>query len=231
MERNKEMKTKGFKLSLVLVLSLSLLGMGCSASNAVKGGAIGAGAGAVIGGVIGNQVGSTAVGAIIGAAVGGTAGALIGNYMDKQAEEIQNDIKDAKVERIGEGIKITFNSGILFETNSADLQPTAKANIEKLSTILNKYQDTIILIEGHTDSTGTEAYNQTLSEKRSQSVAQYTQSQGVATTRFTVKGYGESQPLVSNSTSDGRRQNRRVEVAIMANDDLKKAAEKNQMPQ
>ena len=109
------MKTNGFKLSLVLVLSLSLLGMGCSASNTVKGGAIGAGAGAVIGGVIGNQVGSTAVGAIIGAAVGGTAGALIGNYMDKQAEEIQNDIKDAKVERIGEGIKITFNSGILFQ--------------------------------------------------------------------------------------------------------------------
>ncbi|RPH36669.1 OmpA family protein, partial [bacterium] len=179
---------------------------------------------------IGKQAGNTAVGAIIGAAVGGTAGALIGNYMDKQAEELQNDIKDAKIERVGEGIKITFNSGILFKTNSADLQPEAKANIEKLGTILKKYADTNILVEGHTDSTGTDVYNQTLSEKRAQSVAQFTQNQGVASTRFTIKGYGESQPLVSNSTTDGRQQNRRVEIAIMANDDLKKAAEKNQMP-
>lgn len=225
------MKTYGLTLGIVLFVCLSLLGMGCSASNTVKGGAIGAGTGAVIGGLIGHAAGNTAVGAIIGAAVGGTAGALIGNYMDKQAEEIQNDIKDAKVERVGEGIRITFNSGILFKTNSADLQPAAKANIEKLGTILKKYADTNILIEGHTDSTGTDAYNQTLSEKRAQSVAQYTQGQGVASTRFTIKGYGESQPLVSNSTADGRQQNRRVEIAIMANDDLKKAAEKNQMPQ
>lgn len=225
------MKAEGFKLSVVLVLCLALLGMGCSASNTVKGGAIGAAAGGVLGAVIGKQAGNTAVGAIIGAAVGGTAGALIGRYMDKQAEEIQNDIKDAKVERVGEGIKITFNSGILFKTNSADLQPAAKANIEKLGTILKKYADTNVLIEGHTDSTGTDTYNQGLSERRAQSVASYTQSQGVAPNRFTVKGYGESQPVVSNSTADGRQQNRRVEIAIMANDDLKKAAEKNQMPQ
>src|SRR5512140_3513800 len=122
--------------SVAAVLVAALLAWGCSASNTVKGGAIGAGAGAVLGGVIGKQAGNTAVGAIIGAAVGGTAGALIGNYMDKQAEELQNDIKDAKVERVGEGIRITFNSGILFKTNSADLQPAAKANIEKLGTIL-----------------------------------------------------------------------------------------------
>src|SRR5512142_1106540 len=120
------MKREIFKISVVLEICLALVGMGCSASNTVKGGAIGAGAGAVIGGVIGHAAGNTAVGAIIGAAVGGTAGALIGNYMDKQAEEIQNDIKDAKVERVGEGIRITFNSGILFKTNSSDLQPAAK---------------------------------------------------------------------------------------------------------
>lgn len=225
------MKTEGFKLSVVLVLCLALLGMGCSASNTVKGGAIGATAGGLLGAVIGKQAGNTAVGAIIGAAVGGTAGALIGRYMDKQAEEIQNDIKDAKVERVGEGIKITFNSGILFKTNSSDLQPEAKANVEKLGAILKKYADTNILIEGHTDSTGTDAYNQSLSERRAQSVASYTQAQGVASTRFTIRGYGESQPVVSNSTAEGRQANRRVEVAIMANDDLKKAAEKNQMPQ
>jgi outer membrane protein OmpA-like peptidoglycan-associated protein len=225
------MKPDGFRLSLALVLCVVLAGMGCSASNTVKGGAIGAGAGAVIGGVIGNQMGNTAVGAIIGAAVGGTAGALIGNYMDKQAEELQNDIKDAKIERIGEGIKITFNSGILFKTNSADLQPAAKENIEKLGTVLKKYADTNILVEGHTDSTGTDAYNQALSERRAQSVALFTQNQGVAGTRFTIKGYGESQPVAPNATAEGRQKNRRVEIAIMANDDLKKAAEKNQMPQ
>ena len=225
------MKTYGLKLTIVLVLCLALMGLGCSASNTVKGGGIGAAAGGLLGAVIGKQAGNTAVGAIIGAAVGGTAGALIGRYMDKQAEEMQNDIKDAKIERVGEGIKITFNSGILFQTNSAELQPQAKANIEKLATILEKYKDTNILVEGHTDSTGSDAYNQTLSEKRAQSVVQYAQGKGVAPGRFTVKGYGESQPVAPNATVDGRQANRRVEVAIMANDDLKKAAEKNQMPQ
>ena len=225
------MKTNGLKLGIVLVLCLSMLGMGCSASNTVKGGGIGAAAGGLLGAVIGKQAGNTAVGAIIGAAVGGTAGALIGNYMDKQVEEMQRDIKDAKIERVGEGIKITFNSGILFKTNSAELQPEAKANIEKLGAILKKYDDTNILVEGHTDSTGSEAYNQTLSEKRAQSVAQYAENQGVAVTRFTTKGYGKSQPIAPNATVEGRQQNRRVEIAIMANDDLKKAAEKNEMPQ
>jgi len=217
------------KVGLILAITGVILLNGCSASNTVKGGAIGAGAGAVIGGVIGNQVGSTAVGAIIGAAVGGTAGALIGNYMDKQAEELQNDIKDAKIERVGEGIKITFNSGLLFKTNSSELQSQAKANIEKLGAILKKYDDTNILIEGHTDSTGTDAYNQKLSEKRAQAVAAFSQSQGVASTRFTIKGYGESQPVAPNATSEGRQLNRRVEIAIMANEDLKAAAEKGEI--
>ncbi len=225
------MKSYAFKVSVVLLVCISMLGLGCSASNTVKGGAIGATAGGLLGAVIGKQAGNTAVGAIIGAAVGGTAGALIGRYMDKQAEEMQRDIADAKIERVGEGIKITFNSGILFKTNSADLQPEAKANIQKLGTILKKYADTNILIEGHTDDTGTDAYNQTLSERRAESVAQYTQNQGVDRGRFSVRGYGESQPVASNTTVEGRQQNRRVEIAIMANDDLKKAAERNQMPQ
>jgi len=214
-------------LMAVAVVSLTL--MGCSASNTAKGGAIGAGAGAVIGGVIGNQTGNTAVGAIIGAAVGGTAGALIGNYMDKQAEELQNDIKDAKIERVGEGIKITFNSGILFEFNSADLQSAAKTNIENLANILKKYKDTNILVEGHTDSIGTADYNQKLAERRAASVVQFAESLGVDQSRFTSRGYGFSQPVASNSTPDGRQANRRVEVAIMANEDLKEAAERNQV--
>ena len=223
------MKTDGFKLTVVLILCVALAGMGCSASNTVKGGAIGATAGGLLGAVIGKQAGNTAVGAIIGAAVGGTAGALIGHYMDKQAEELQNDIKDAKIERVGEGIKITFNSGILFQFNSADLQPEAKTNIENLANVLKKYKDTNILIEGHTDSVGTADYNQKLSERRAQSVTEFAEGLGVDPSRFTVKGYGFSQPVATNATPEGRQQNRRVEVAIMANDDLKKAAERNEV--
>lgn len=214
---------------VAMVLIASFLMMGCGASSAVKGGAIGAGAGAVIGGIIGKQAGNTAVGAIIGAAVGGTAGALIGHYMDKQAEEIQNDIKGAKVERVGEGIKITFDSGILFESGKSNLQPVAKANIDKLSVILNKYKDTNILIEGHTDSDGTEEFNQKLSESRANSVANDAKGQGVVGSRITTVGYGETQSVASNDTAEGKKLNRRVEIAIFANDELKDAAMKNQL--
>src|SRR5262249_16920798 len=146
--------------------------------------------------------GNTAVGAIIGAAVGGTAGALIGHNMDKQAEEMRRDLQNAKVERVGEGIKITFESGILFNTNSAELLPPAQADIAKLSTIVNKYPDTNILIEGHTDSTGSTDYNQKLSEKRAESVANFAKSQNVQGTRLTTVGYGESQPVASNASSE-----------------------------
>ncbi len=221
---------QSFRGSVILLLAGALLAWGCSSSNTVKGGAIGAGAGGVLGAVIGKQAGNTVVGAIIGAAVGGTAGALIGRYMDKQVEEMQRDIKDAKIERVGEGIKITFNSGILFAVNSATLTPDAEHNITELAKILNKYKDTNVLIEGHTDSTGTNEYNQRLSERRAGSVEQYVESLGVASSRLTAKGYGETQPVAPNATAAGRQQNRRVEVAIMANDDLKKAAERNQIP-
>lgn len=214
------------KSLLIFTLIVSLVITGCNASNAVKGGAIGVAAGGVLGGVIGKATGNTTLGAIIGAAVGGTAGALIGNYMDKQAEEIEKDIEGAKVERVGEGIKITFDSGILFKTSSADLQPEAKANIEKLAKVLNKYPDTNILVSGHTDSTGKLEFNQTLSEKRAKSVVDYASSIGVATNRFTQKGLGPNEPVASNDTPEGRLQNRRVEVAIFANDKLKDAAEK-----
>ena len=210
---------------LIPILCLAIVGLGCGASNTVKGGAIGAAAGGIIGGIIGKQAGNTAAGAIIGAAIGGTAGALIGNYMDRQAEEMRRDLAGAKIERVGEGIKITFDSGILFETNKSDLQAPARENLGKLSTILNKYPDTNILVEGHTDSTGSAEYNQKLSERRAEAVATYSKGLGVATTRFSTVGYGETQPVASNATADGRAQNRRVEVAIFANDKLKSAAE------
>jgi outer membrane protein OmpA-like peptidoglycan-associated protein len=223
------MNKTSFRATLIVVISAAILLHGCSASDTVKGGAIGAAAGGVIGGLIGKRAGNTAIGAIIGAAVGGTAGALIGHYMDKQAEEIQKDIEGAKVERVGEGIKITFDSGILFAVNSSNLTEQAKANVQKLATILNKYPDTNILVEGHTDSTGTEAYNQKLSERRASAVTDYTTGLGVSGARFKSMGYGESQPIASNATADGRSQNRRVEIAIFANDKLKAAAEKGKL--
>jgi outer membrane protein OmpA-like peptidoglycan-associated protein len=174
----------------------------------------------------GAGIGATAVGAIIGAAVGGAAGAYIGNYMDKQAAEIQRDLQGAKVERIGEGIKITFDSGLLFDVDKAVLKPASKTNLNELAVILNKYPDTNILLEGHTDSDGTEEHNLQLSEMRSNSVANYLASQQVMESRFTTMGYGESQPVADNTTKEGKAFNRRVEVAIYANDKLKKQAEK-----
>jgi outer membrane protein OmpA-like peptidoglycan-associated protein len=189
-----------------------------------KGAAIGAGAGAAAGGLIGRAAGSTAVGVLLGAVIGGAAGAYIGNYMDKQAAEIERDIAGARVERVGEGIKITFSSGIMFDVDRAVLKDQYKGETSELATILNKYEDTNILLEGHTDFTGTEEYNLDLSKKRSQSVANYLATQNVNPTRFTIMGYGESQPIASNETSEGRAQNRRVEVAIYANEKLKKVA-------
>ena len=149
--------------------------------------------------------------------------------MDKQAEEMKKDIEGAKIERVGEGIKITFESGILFKTNSADLQPAAQDNIGKLAVILNKYPDTNILVEGHTDSTGSAELNQKLSERRADAVAGFAKGKGVAASRFTTVGYGFSQPVASNVTPEGRAQNRRVEIAIFANDKLKDAAQSGQL--
>jgi outer membrane protein OmpA-like peptidoglycan-associated protein len=214
----------------ILILIVLLGSVSCKSwKRSEKGAAIGAGAGAAAGAVIGKQSGNTAVGAIIGAAVGGTAGALIGNYMDKQAEEMQRDLEGATVERVGEGIKITFDSGLLFATNSSELTPASKENLNELSKILNKYDDTNILVEGHTDNTGTDEYNQKLSEMRASGVENYLQQNNVSGSRITAKGYGEVQPVADNTTDASRAQNRRVEVAIYANKKLQKAAERGEI--
>ena len=215
---------KTLVVTLVIILALSLV-VGCaSMKKRDKGALIGAGTGAVVGAVIGKQAGNTALGAIIGAAVGGAAGAYIGNYMDKQAEEMKRDLEGARIERVGEGIKITFDSGILFDINKSNLRPEAIANLQKLAVILNKYEDTKILIEGHTDSTGTDEHNRDLSISRAQSVATTLSSDQVNATRFTIMGYGEAQPIADNGTVEGRQANRRVEIAIYANDKLKSVA-------
>jgi len=217
------------RTTFILLLSGALLitisSMGCSWSNKAKGGAIGAGAGGAVGGIVGHAAGNTAVGAIIGAAVGGTAGILIGNEMDKRAAEMRADLQGTRIERIGEGIKITFDSGLLFDVDKSELRPQAKTNIESLATILKKYSDTNIVVEGDTDNTGTEDYNVGLSNRRAQSVADYLTGLGVPGSRLSTVGLGETNPIASNDTDYGRQQNRRVEVAIFANDELKKAAQ------
>ncbi len=216
-------------LRYTLILALLLSALGCaSMSRTQKGAAVGTASGAAVGAIVGHAAGNTLLGAIIGGAVGGAAGTYIGHYMDKQAEELQRDLKGAKIERVGEGIKITFASGILFDTDKAELRPVAKDNLSELATILNKYSDTNILVEGHTDATGTEEHNLNLSVARAQATANYVTGLQVDPTRFTIMGYGESQPIADNNTVEGRQANRRVEIAIMANDKLKKAAKEGQ---
>jgi outer membrane protein OmpA-like peptidoglycan-associated protein len=212
-----------------LTLMFTFTASSCNVSRAAKGGAIGAGVGGAIGGVIGHKAGNTVVGVLVGAAVGGAAGALIGRHMDKQAAELKNDLKGATVQRVGEGILITFSDGLQFDVNSSDLRSNSRANLEELARVINKYDDTNILIEGHTDITGSLSYNQTLSERRAESVRRHLISQGVVATRLASVGYGPSQPLADNETVEGRQINRRVEVAIYANEKMKRAAERGQL--
>ncbi|MFH2108565.1 MAG: OmpA family protein [Chrysiogenia bacterium] len=212
-------------VTLFVVVVFILAAVGCASwSKTAKGGVIGGAGGAVLGGLIGHAAGNTVLGAIIGAAVGGAAGAVIGSYMDKQAKEMQRDIEGAEVQRIGEGIKITFDSGILYDIDKSDLRPVSKTSLAKLATILNKYPDTNILIEGHTDDTGSDEHNMTLSKERAQSVSLYLATHNVQSARFSVTGYGEAQPIVTNDSVEGRQKNRRVDIAVIANDKLKKAA-------
>ncbi|MEO5646919.1 MAG: OmpA family protein [Chitinophagaceae bacterium] len=213
----------------VLVISLAAIVVmaGCnSMTKTQKGAVIGTAGGGAIGAIIGKASGNTAMGAIIGATVGGVTGAIIGKKMDKQAEEIQNQVPGAKVERVGEGIVVEFNDKILFAFNSASLSSAAQASLDKLVNVLSKYPDTNLEIAGHTDSKGTDEYNLNLSDKRAGSVSSYISSKGVASNRVTTKGYGESVPKYSNDTEDGRSQNRRVEFLISANEKMKEDARK-----
>lgn len=211
---------------LVLAAAVLLFTTSCSNMNkSQKGTAIGAGGGAVVGGAIGKATGNTALGAIIGAAVGGTAGAVIGRKMDKQAEEIKNTVPSARVERVGEGITVEFDNAVMFGFNSYELMPAADTTLQNLITILNKYPHTNIEVQGHTDSTGTFEYNQTLSENRAHVAAEYLRNHGIAASRITEKGYGKTAPKYPNATAEGRAQNRRVEFVISADEEMRKEAE------
>ena len=205
-------------LGLLAITAGGSILSGCqSLSNKERGAIIGAAAGAGVGGVIGNQTGSTARGAIIGAVVGGAAGAIIGHQMDQQAKEIKQNIPGAVVERVGEGIQVTFESGLLFDYDSDRIKPTAAENLRSLARSLNKYPSTDLVIVGHTDAVGSDEYNADLSQRRSRAAANYLASLGVNPSRLRTYGRGESEPVADNTSDAGRQQNRRVEVAIFAN--------------
>jgi outer membrane protein OmpA-like peptidoglycan-associated protein len=191
-----------------------------------KGAAIGAAGGGAVGGVIGRASGNTALGAIIGATVGGVTGAVIGRKMDKQAKEIANSVPGAKVERVGEGIVVDFEEKILFGYDKSDLSGSAQGNLDKLVNVLKNYPETNIEVQGHTDSKGSDKYNQGLSERRANAVSTYLIGKNVAGSRITTKGYGETAPVADNDTEDGRAQNRRVTFLITANEKMKQEAKK-----
>jgi outer membrane protein OmpA-like peptidoglycan-associated protein len=212
------MRVSSIALGLLVTAASGPLLTSCSSlSNKERGAIIGAGAGAAVGGVVGNATGNTARGAIIGAVVGGAAGAIIGHQMDQQAKEIKQNIPGAVVERVGEGIQVTFESGLLFDYDSDRIKPAAAENLRSLAQSLNNYPNTDLVIVGHTDNVGSDEYNADLSQRRSRAAANYLASLGVNPNRLRTYGRGETEPVAANTTDAGRQQNRRVEVAIFAN--------------
>lgn len=218
-------KIKISKLLSVLVF-VGLLASGCKSMNKTqKGSIIGAAGGAAVGAGVGKAAHNTALGAIIGAAVGGVTGGVIGKQMDKQAEEIAK-IPGAEVKRVGEGINVTFESGVLFNVDESALNSSAQTKIKNLADIFTKYPDSYILVEGHTDASGSPDHNMALSERRAKSVAEYLQAQNVSSERIKTAWYGENQPKFPNDTEANKAQNRRVEFAIYANEALIEKAKK-----
>lgn len=220
-----------------LAVAVALLFSNCdavqNANNSQKGAVIGAAGGAILGAVIGNNTGKGGngeIGAVIGGVVGGAAGAIIGKQMDKQAQEIENEIPGAEVERVDDGIVVTFdgeNNGIYFDTNKFNINSDSKATLDKMAGILMEYPDTNVLVIGHTDSQGADDYNMTLSKNRAQAVTNYlTNDKGLSAGRFTTNWYGETSPIATNDTPEGRAQNRRVNIVIVPNEKMKQEAEK-----
>ena len=215
---------------LIPVLVGVAVSSGCASLNKKeKGAIIGSATGAAVGAAVGRANGSTAKGAIIGAAVGGTAGAVIGHQMDQQAKEIKQNIPGAVVERVGEGLQVTFESGLLFDYNSDVLREAARKNLATLAASLDKYPNTDVMVVGHTDATGSDAYNMTLSERRASAAVSYLATKGVTRTRLRSAGRGEVEPIAQNDTEANRQKNRRVEVAIYANEALKSSASRSAM--
>lgn len=224
------MKTgRSHHIAIVAVALATQLGTtACASMNkTAKGGIIGAGAGGVVGAAVGKATGNVARGAIIGAAIGGAAGAIIGHQMDEQAEEIAATVPGATVTRVGEGMVVTFDSGILFDFDRSDLRDNARDNLRNLANSLQKYPGEEVLVVGHTDAQGSDSYNQALSERRAQAAADFLQAQGIAASRIHTRGMGESDPVADNSTEAGRQANRRVEVVLYASEAWRKQVQQS----
>ena len=212
-----------------ITLAMGMLAVACCGTNQGTGALIGAGGGALVGGIIGKLAGNTAVGAAIGGAVGAGTGAIIGRHMDKVAEQAKQ-IENAKVEKVQdanglEAVKVTFDSGILFATNKADLNASSKNALAKFSNTLKSNNLLLVDISGHTDSSGNDGINIPLSNKRAQSVANYLMQCGVSSSQFkNIAGKGSSEPVADNSTAAGKQQNRRVEVFLYASKAMVDAA-------
>lgn len=225
----------------LLVAVVMMMAMGCETAKKTnktqRGAAAGAAGGAVIGGIIGNNVGNknnTVLGAIIGGVIGGVAGGIIGNKMDRQAEKIKNEIPGAEVQRVGEGIVVTFSEknpdgskmGVYFDFDKSDITANSKLALTKLVQIFKEYPETNLLVEGHTDDKGADAYNLALSERRAKAVGNYLKAEGISPARLTINWYGEVQPKVANTDDVNRAENRRVEFGITANEKMKAEAQK-----
>ena len=215
---------------IALVMGFCVALAGCNTWNNMsktgQGAIVGAGGGAALGSIIGAIAGNTGVGAAIGTAVGAGTGAVIGNRMDKVKKQAQAQLKNAEVETVKDNngldaVKVTFNSGILFATNKADLTPTSKSELSNLVNIMKQNSDVSIDVQGYTDNTGNDAINNPLSLKRAQSVANYLTENGVQYAQMkNVKGFGSSNPVADNNTVAGRQQNRRVEVYLYASQEM-----------
>ena len=203
------------KAIAAMLLSGGLILSGCGLSNTAKGAGIG------------RVAGNTALGAIIGGVVGGTAGTLIGKKMDKQKKELEEQVKNAKIESVNEGqaIRVTFDSGILFATNSSTLSSTSQNSLRSFAANLKANSQTDMLIIGHTDNTGSDRINDPLSLNRASSVRSFLSAQGVDSSRMRVDGKGSHEPVADNSTASGRKENRRVEVYIIPNKAMVEAAQ------
>jgi len=226
------MKKSMYNKSVAIFLMFAILFSSCesakNANNTQKGAAGGAVAGALLGGILGNNIGgknNSALGAILGAVVGGVAGGLIGKKMDNQAKDIQTSLPGAKVERVGEGIRLILDeNAINFDYAKANLTEKAKTNLNKLIPVFKKYPDTNINIAGYTDGKGSDEYNLKLSEQRAAEVQNFLLNNGISTDRITTIGKGETEPIAENETEEGRAKNRRVEFVITANEKMIKEA-------
>ncbi len=225
-----QLSSKWKSILVILLVPCMLVSYpACNTSKKTQGALIGAAAGAATGAAVGKN--NLAVAAILGASIGGVAGGLIGNYMDKQAEEIRKDLEGAKVERVGEGIVVTFDSGLLFDFDSYSLRSTTRQHLDRLAVTLKKYDETEVKVLGHTDNKGSHKYNMKLSEQRAKAVEDYLVTQEVVSKRLDPEGLGETDPLATNETDEDRQQNRRVELTIIASDKLIKDAKKGDLPE